>query len=442
MIFKRKMYERLLKWKKERNGSTAFLIEGARRVGKSTLAETFAKNEYKSYLLIDFSMAPHEVHELFRDISDLNYLFLRLQFIYKVTLIERQSVIIFDEVQSEPYARQAVKHLVKDGRYDYIETVSLISVRKNVAGILIPSEETRAEMYPLDYEEFLWACGDTATMPLLRMAFEKRTPLGVAHRRQMRTFRLYMLVGGMPQAVDEYLRTNNLAKVDTVKRDIISLYEEDFGKIDMSGRAAAVYDAIPAQLSRHVSRFYFSDAIPGERASGTATLIRQMEQSMTINVCYHSNDPNVGLSLTKDDKRYKLYASDTGLFVTLAFKDKAFSDNVIYEKMLNDKLNVNLGFVYENVVAQMLRASGKRLFYHTMPFGGNKNRHEVDFLLTERNKVSPIEVKSSGYKTHASLNAFCDKYSGRILNKYVIYTKDLRREEGIDYVPVYMTECL
>ena len=443
ILFKRKMYDRLLKWKKERNGDSAILIQGARRIGKSTLAEEFARKEYDSYILIDFAVAPAEVYELFNDISNLDYIFLRLQLIYRVQLVERKSVIIFDEIQKAPSARQAIKHLVKDHRYDYIETGSLLSVHKSSTDIVLPSEETRVDMFPMDYEEFRWALGDTATIPLLRTAFEKRIPLGDAvHRRMMRDFRLYMLVGGMPQAVAEYIRTNNLGAVDLVKRDIVSLYEEDFWKLDDTGRATALYDAIPAQLSKNVSRYKISAALPREKADRVTTIVRMMNDCMAANAAYHSNDPNVGLALTIDHERFKLYASDTGIFVTLAFKDKDFTDNIIYEKLLNDKLSTNLGYVYENVIAQMLRASGKQLFYHTIPTPDGKKYYETDFLIADGHKVSPVEVKSSGYRSHTSLDVFCERYSDRIQNKYVIYTKDLKREQGIDYLPVYMTMFL
>ncbi len=441
--FKRKIYERMLRWKNERNGATALLVQGARRIGKSTIVEEFAKQEYKSYILIDFGEAPQKVRDLFNDISDLNHIFFQLQFLYQTDLHERDSVIIFDEVQRNPLARQAIKQLVKDGRYDYIETGSLISVRKKSADILIPSEETRMDMFPMDYEEFRWALGDTTTVPLLRKAFEQKMPLGdVVHRKMMRDFRLYMLVGGMPQAVAEYLRTNNLSAVDTVKREIIALYEEDMHKFDESGRAADLYDSIPAQLSKNMMRFQVGNAIEGERIERAAESIRLMGDSMTTNIAYHANDPNAGLALTRDPQRFKLYASDTGLFITLAFKDKDFTENTIYEKLLGDKLSVNLGYVYENMIAQMLRAAGKQLYYHTIPTNEGKKYYEVDFVLPDQHKVTPIEVKSSGYKTHASLDAFCRKYSDRIQQRYVIYTKDLFWQEGICYLPVYMTMFL
>ena len=440
ICFKRKLYAAMLKWKQARNGATALLIQGARRVGKSTIAEEFARNEYTSYILIDFSKVSKAVADLFDDVSDLNYLFLRLQFIFNVQLHERSSVIVFDEVQLQPKARQAIKHLVKDRRYDYIETGSLISVRSKSRDILIPSEETKINLYPMDFEEFRWALGDDATVPLLRAAFEKKMSLGDAvHRKLMRDFRLYMLVGGMPQAVVAYIETNNFTEVDTVKRDIIALYEEDFGKIDSSGRAKALYDAIPAQLSRNASRYKVSTAIPDDKKDRIMSVIAEVEDSMTVNIAYHVDDPNIGLALTRNEDYFKMYASDTGLFVTLAFKDKDITENVIYEKLLNDKLSANLGYVYENMIAQMLRASGKDLYYHTIPYAEGKKYYEVDFLISDRHKIAPIEVKSSGYKSHKSLDEFSDKYSERIMNRYVIYTKDYKRENGVEYLPVYMT---
>ena len=440
ICFKRKLYAAMLKWKQERNGATALLIQGARRVGKSTIAEEFARNEYTSYILIDFSKVSKAVADLFDDVSDLNFLFLRLQFIFNVQLHERSSVIVFDEVQLQPKARQAIKHLVKDRRYDYIETGSLISVRSKSRDILIPSEETKINLYPMDFEEFRWALGDDATILLLRAAFEKKMSLGDAvHRKLMRDFRLYMLVGGMPQAVVAYIETNNFTEVDTVKRDIIALYEEDFGKIDSSGRAKALYDAIPAQLSRNASRYKVSTAIPDDKKDRIMSVIAEVEDSMTVNIAYHVDDPNIGLALTRNEDYFKMYASDTGLFVTLAFKDKDITENVIYEKLLNDKLSANLGYVYENMIAQMLRASGKDLYYHTIPYAEGKKYYEVDFLISDRHKIAPIEVKSSGYKSHKSLDEFSAKYSERIMNRYVIYTKDYKRENGVEYLPVYMT---
>ncbi len=440
--FKRKMYDTLLTWKRERDGRTAVLIEGARRIGKSTLVEEFAKNEYESYILIDFTKASKEVFNLFNDISDLDYLFMRLQLIYNVELHERKSVIIFDEVQQQPLARQAIKHLVKDHRYDYIETGSLISIKKKTEGIVVPSEETRYSMYPMDYEEFRWAMGDTATVPLLKRMFDSRKPLGEAHRKLMRDLRLYMLVGGMPQAVNEYLSTNNLQKVDAVKREILALYETDLMKLDPRGRLSVLFNAIPAQLEKNASRYQITNVSENAKNDDYAPLIGLLKQSKAALVSYHCDDPNVGLARTEDLNKYKIYVCDTGLFVTLAFKDKDFTENVIYNKLLADKLSVSLGYVYENLIAQMLTALGDELFYHTFPTESGKHYYEVDFLLSRHNKLCPVEVKSSGYKSHKSLDVFCGKFSDRILNKYLMYTKDYKRVEDLTCLPAYMTMFL
>lgn len=442
-IFKRKIYDRLLEWKQQQDGKTALLVQGARRIGKSTIVEEFAKNEYESYILIDFSKCPAEVKKLFDDISDLNFIFLRLQLIYGVQLVTRKSLIIFDEIQFLPRARQAIKSLVQDHRYDYIETGSLLSIRKNVADILIPSEEKKIDMFPMDYEEFRWALGDNATVPLLRSFWAKPQPLQQAHRKLMRDFRLYMLVGGMPQAVNEFIETNNLAAVDEVKRTILDLYDEDFMKIDPSGRASKIFSAIPAQLNSNATRYQLSSVIQGADNSDFIELISEMEKTMTVNISHHSNDPNVGLSNTESLTQYKLYAGDTGLFTTLAFKDKAFTDNIIYEKLLGDKLPANLGYMYENIVAQTLTASGYKLYYHTWPTASGKHSYEIDFLLSRNSKLIPIEVKSSAYKTHASLDAFCEKFSSRLANdRYLIYTKDYAKEGNVTYLPAYLTFLL
>lgn len=439
-MFKRKIYNELANWKSSSNGKTALLIEGARRIGKSTIVEEFAKNEYESYILIDFSEAPASVRSLFDDISDINYLFLQLQLQYSVQLFERKSLIIFDEVQLCPKARQAIKQLVKDGRYDYIETGSLISIRKNVANMLVPSEEIKIQMRPMDYEEFLWACGDTTTIPLLEKTFSAKKPLGEPlNRKLMRNFRLYMLVGGMPQAVEAYLTTNNLQKVDETKRAIIGLYEEDFYKISPSGALSMLYDAIPAQLAKKASRYQVSSVLANQRAASVLEELAELRESKTVLFAYHADDPNVGMASSVDLNKFKLYLSDTGLFVTLAFKDANFTDNVIYEKLLSDKLPANLGAVYENVVAQELVARGKNLYYHTWEKEGAKRNYEIDFFIPEGKKIAPIEVKSSGYKTHASLDNFAKKYSSRIGSQYLVYTKDVQTGEGISCIPAYMT---
>ena len=443
MTFKRKIYDKFLEWKKNSDGKTALLVEGARRIGKSTIVEEFAKNEYESYILIDFTKASKEVLNLFDDISDLNYIFLRLQLIYHKELHQRKSLIIFDEVQFCPKARQAIKHLVADHRYDYMETGSLISIRKNVKDILIPSEERQVQMYPMDFEEFKWALGDTVTIKLLRESFEKYQPLGDdLNRRMMRDFRLYMLVGGMPKAVSTYIETNNMRLVDEEKRDILRLYESDFMKIDSTGKAAMLFKSIPSQLEKNASRYQVSSVLENQRNSTVLELISEMESSKTVLVSYKSDDPNAGLTRTKDLENFKLFVCDTGLFTTMLFMDKDFTENIIYEKLLSDKLSVNLGYLYENIVAQILKANGNSLFYYT--FLDEKSRHnfEIDFLLARNNKVCPIEIKSSGYKTHASLDAFSEKYSSRILNKYLVYTKDLGKDKDVFSIPVYMTMFL
>lgn len=443
MIFKRKIYDELLQWKQTNDGRTAVLIQGARRVGKSTIAEEFAANEYETYILVDFAVCSTEIRELFNDLSDLNRIFMRLQLEYGIELKERKSAIIFDEVQLAPKARQAIKYLVKDGRYDYIETGSLISIRKNVKDILIPSEEVKLYMYPMDYEEFKWALGDTATIKLLRSCFQNRTSLGDAtNRKLMRDFRLYMLVGGMPQAVASFLESNNLEKVDSVKRSIITLYEDDFNKIDPTGNASKMFRQIPAQLTSNANRYQAWSATDGKRNSELAEIISEIKESMVVNMAYHANDPGVGMALHQDPNKYKMFAGDTGLFVTLAFWDKKFTDNTIYHKLLSDKLSADLGYVYENAIAQMLKASGHELYYYTFPTDSGKHNYEVDFLIADGDKISPIEVKSSGYKAHASLDAFCKKFSARIMNKYLIYTKDMRKEEDVQYLPAYMTMFL
>ena len=436
-IFKRKIYDKILKWKEENHGKTALLIEGARRVGKSTIVEEFAHKEYQSCIIIDFNKARKEVKELFEDLMDLDLLFLKLQQMYHVELIDRKSVIVFDEVQQCPFARQAIKYLVQDGRYDYIETGSLISVKKNTQGITIPSEEDRIEMYPLDYEEFRWAVGDPTSMSILAKFWEKKTPLGAAHREAIRNLRLYMLVGGMPQAINIYLDTNNLSKVDEKKRKIIKLYEDDLLKIDPSGRASKMFLSIPAALSRNASRYVPSSVIGKTNEGKMIELLKTLEDSKIINMAYHVDNPNVGMPLSTNFDKFKMFVADTGLFVTLAFWDKSFTENIIYTKLLNDKLAANLGYVYENLAAQMLAASGNRLFYHTWKMD-EKHYFEIDFLISHGNKLCPIEVKSSGYKTHASLDNFCEKYSKVIAQRYLVYNKDLQKDGNTLLTPFYM----
>lgn len=442
-MFRRKIYKTMQEWKSQSHGKTALLIEGARRVGKSTIAEEFAKNEYRSYILIDFAEASPNVRMLFDDVSDLNYIFLQLQLIYSVRLFERDSLIIFDEVQLCPSARQAIKQLVKDGRYDYLETGSLISIRKNTARILVPSEERKVQMRPMDFEEFRWACGDEVTLPLLSQAFGTSRPLGEqANRKLMRDFRLYMLVGGMPQAVDTYLQTNNLQLVDETKRTIIDLYEEDFYKISPSGALSLLFDAIPAQLAKKASRYQVSSVLANRQAADILEEIAELRESKTVLVAYHANDPNVGMSSSIDLEKFKLYLADTGLFVTLAFKDASFTENIVYERLLADKLPVNLGALYENIVAQELVAHGHGLFYHTWPKEGANRNYEIDFILSEGKKICPLEVKSSRYKTHASLDDFARKFASRIGKQYLVYTKDFQKDGATICIPTYMASLL
>lgn len=441
-VFKRKIYEKLLRWKEQRKGATALLIEGARRVGKSTIVKQFAQSEYKSYIMIDFNNTTQAIRDLFDDLTDMNMFFMLLQQQTHVKLYERDSLIIFDEVQKFPIARQAIKYLVADGRYDFIETGSLISIKKNTKDITIPSEETRISMYPMDYDEFRWALADEVTPDLLPQFYQKGTPLGPTHRKAMRDFRLYMLVGGMPQAVNAYLDTNNLSDVDQIKRDIIKLYLDDFRKIDPTGRVEKLFLNIPAQLSNNVSRYMPYQAIGEVKGDKMLEFLNDLEDSKTVLMCYRCNDPNVGMSLTQDQERYKMFLADTGLFVTLAFWDKDVTENIIYSKLLNDKLQTNLGYIYENIVAQTIVATGQKLFYYTFPSEDGKRLYEVDFLLSKESKLWPLEVKSSGYKTHQSLDEFCSKYPSRVSKRFLITTKDYEQQQQTTILPVYMTSLL
>ena len=444
-IFKRKIYQKLLDWKNEDNGSTALLVEGARRVGKSTIVEEFAKKEYESYILIDFSIASKQIKDLFRDVSNLDMLFTTLQVNYAVSLIPGRSLIIFDEIQKWPLARQAIKHLVKDGRFHYIETGSLLGIKmkKRPKGddtkILLPSEERRIPMYPMDYEEFRWALSDSATMPLVEKMFSQWMPPGdELNRKLMRDFRLYILVGGMPQAVNTYLDTLDMSKVDRVKRNIIDLYDSDFYELDPSGKTSMLFHAIPSQLNRNASRYKVSSVIEGSRAERLTKPLSILRESMTSLVAQHSNDPSAGLAMHINPDCFKLYCSDTGLFVTLAFWDSEYTSNTIYKKILNDALTADVGYVYENVVAQMLTAAGRKLYYHTWPTPHGNRNYEVDFLIPADAKIDAIEVKSSQSKEHASIDEFIKKYSARIRQPYLIHGKDLRKDGVLKCLPFYM----
>lgn len=440
-IFKRKAYDTLWEWKNNSDGKYAILVEGARRVGKSTLVEEFAKKEYKSYILIDFSSASNDIKNCFDDISDLDRFFLMIQTYTGVQLIERESVIVFDEVQLFPRARQAIKYLVADGRYDYIETGSLISIKKNVKDILIPSEEQKLKLYPLDYEEFLWATGNE-TYRFLKNFFDKKQVVGSINRKIMRDFRIYMAVGGMPQAVVAYLEKKTFREIDEVKRSIIHLYEDDFRKIDSSGFSARIYRDIPAQLSHNKKRYVISSATGRKTQKKDLERLYDVIDSQTVLVSYNVTKPDISLTSTKDLDSYKMYIADTGLFVTMMFIDRPAAENVLYEKLLADKLPANWGYLYENVAAQMIAASGRDLCYHTWLKEESTHYYEIDFLIGKKQKVIPIEIKSSATKSHKSIDAFCEKYSKIIDRPYIFSQKDISNDKQTLLMPIYMMPFL
>lgn len=436
-MFKRKAYEQLLKWKKEWNGKYACLLEGARRVGKTTIAEEFARNEYESYILIDFSNVSKEIIDIFEDISRLDRFFLRLQMETGIELIERKSVIIFDEIQLFPKARQAIKHLVKDGRYDYIETGSLISIKKNVKNILIPSEEHRIYVYPMDYEEFMWATG--ANPNVLSIAYKSNMELGnAANRNAMKDFRIYMAVGGMPQAVERYISTNNLEAVDKVKREILELYYDDLKKIDGSGRITDMYKSVPCQLASKKKHYVITKATGKQKTRKDEERLFELIESGLVLPCYNVLNPNISLSQTKDIDCFKLYLSDIGLFTTMLFNDSQNGISDIYQRLLSDSLPADLGYLYENAVAQAIKASGRDLYYHIWRKEGSTHSFEVDFLITSHNKIIPIEVKSSAVKNHKSIDSFEKKYSQYVGERFLLSQKDVGRDGTLKYKPIYM----
>lgn len=441
MYFERKVYQKLLEWKEKYADQYAVLLEGARRVGKSTIAEHFAQNEYKSYILIDFSKTTDTIRDCFDDVGNLDLFFLRLQAETGVTLYEHKSLLIFDEVQLFPKARQAIKHLVADGRYNYLETGSLISIKKNVKDILIPSEEMRFQVYPMDYEEFCIAVG--TNYELLQQIYKMGSAIGQAtNRKLMRDLRIYMAVGGMPQAVEAYIAGKNFSEIDMIKRQIISLYEEDFKKIDASGRISALYHSIPAQLAKDPRKYRITTAIGKRNNTKADELLYELIDSKTILPCYNSTDPRVSLADTKDFDSYKLYLSDTGLFVTLMFIDRPVTENNIYAKLLSDKLPANLGYLYENFIAQMITASGRELFYHTWEKAGSTHYYEVDFLLSEGSKINAFEVKSSGSGKHESIKEFYRKFSQNVNHIYLLSQKDIGKEENLLFKPFYLMPFL
>ena len=439
------------KWKEE-NGRTALLIDGARRVGKSYIAQEFAKKEYKSYILIDFNRAPAEITDLFvHYLNDLTMFFLYLSNFYGVKLYERESLIIFDEVQLFPKARAAIKYLVEDGRYDYVETGSLMTIKKNVADIVIPSEERHMKMYPLDFEEFLWALDNDTLMDFIRLCFEEKKPMGqVLHRKTMDYFRQYLIVGGMPQAVKTYRDSHDFDQVDRVKRDILELYRADIIKHaeGYQMKVAQIFDDIPAQLQKRNTKFKFSSLKKEARFREYEDALFWLSDAMITNICYNSTAPNIGLKLNMDRMTLKCYMADTGLLISHAFDENGLVSEEIYKKLLFDKLEVNKGMIVENIVAQMLTASGHKLYFYSNPSRDDASlRMEIDFLtakskISNRHNISPIEVKSSKNYTLTSLRKFKEKYKEQLHIPYVLHPNDLKEENGILFLPLYMTPLI
>ena len=449
---KRKILDQLKSWKNKSNGETALLVQGARRVGKSYIVEEFAKIEYKSYILIDFNLADNQVKEMFLyDLSDMDTFFMKLSTFYNTKLYERESLIILDEVQLFPRARSAIKYLVADGRYDFIETGSLISIKKNVADILIPSEEEKLNMYPMDFEEFLWALGNETMYPLIQRCYENKQPMGQAlHRKAMDLFRQYLIVGGMPQAVKAYTENKDFDKVDRIKRRILNLYREDIRKHadNYAMKVEAIFDELPSQLKNQNRHFKLSSIQHGARFDDYKDALFWLSDAMIVNNCYNATEPSIGLSLNLDRTLLKCYMGDTGLLISHAFDENGIVSEEVYKKLLLDKLEVNMGMVIENVVAQMLKASGRRLFFYANASREDKDsRMEIDFLIakskiTNRHNISPIEVKSSKNYTLTSLNKFRSKYAEQTHIPYVLHTGDYKEENGVTFLPLYMGALL
>lgn len=437
-MFRRKAVDSLKDWKEKLAPKYAALLEGARRVGKSTIAEEFAKENYRSYIKIDFANISADLSDVFTDITALDLFFLRLQTVTGVTLYRRESVIIFDEIQLRPSVRQAIKYLVADGRYDYIETGSLISIKKNVRGIVIPSEEHKIPVHPMDYEEFMWATGNDS-YGVLRDLYRLDSPVGNGtNRKLMRDFRIYMAVGGMPQAVQAYVDGRDFSQIDTVKREIISLYVDDFKKIDSSGLIGRMYKSIPSQLATGKRRYVVSAATQKRKTGRDLERLSDLLDSKTVIPCYNALNPGVSLSQTRDDETYKLYLSDTGLFTTMLFDASPGAGSTIYSKLLSDKLPADLGYLYENVVAQMMASTNRELYYHTWNKAGSTHYYEVDFIVQAGSKIIPLEVKSSGSRMHESIDVFCGKYSQYIRDAFLLSQKDVGHQEQLKSKPVYM----
>ena len=437
-MFKRKVFEELTDWKNNYAPKYAALLEGARRVGKSTVAEEFAKANYKSYIKVDFANITQELLDVFKDVANHKMFFLRLQTVTGVTLYPRESVIIFDEIQRQPLVRQAIKYLVADGTYDYIETGSLISIKKNVKDIVIPSEEHKIPVYPMDYEEFMWAI-DNDTYPMLRELYEMGSEVGNGtNRKLMRDFRIYMAVGGMPQAVEAFVEGKNFSEIDRVKREIINLYIDDFKKIDSSGLIGKMYESIPSQLATNKKRYMISRATGKRKTKKDVERMADLLDSKTVIACYNTYNPSITLAQTKDDDTFKLYLSDIGLFTTMIFKASPKTDESIYSKLLGDKLSADLGYLYENAVAQMITATGRSAYYHTWEKENSTHYYEVDFLLQDKAKLLPLEVKSSATKKHESLDAFCKKYSQNVSRAILLSQKDVGKDNNLNLKPIYM----
>jgi len=446
-MLKRKIYEQMIRWKSESNGMTALMIDGARRVGKSFIAQEFAKNEYESYIIVDFGNVPQDILDLFiNDSYDLDLFFAKLSAFYSTRLYKRKSLIIFDEIQQFPRARQLIKYLVADGRYDFIETGSLIRLKQNVKDIIIPSEEEHIELFPLDFEEFLWALNDESTVPLIKKCFDKKIPLGqTLHRKIMNDFRQYMLVGGMPQSVLAYLDEKNFEKSDVAKRRILKLYRDDVSKFanGYEEKVFSVFDNIPAQLSKKEKKYTLSSINKDARYRTYEESFLWLNEAMIVNTCYNATDPNIGLAISEDNTTQKCYMADTGLLVTHTFMDSSYTENELYCAILFDKLNINEGMLMENIVAQILRTNGHKMFFYSRCDNLHRENHiEIDFLIKEGKKIVPIEVKSSNYQRHSSLDKFRKKFSDKLGNSYILYTKDLMIKDGIIHLPLYMAMFL
>lgn len=450
-MMKRKIYNEMLLWKQNAQGKSALMIDGARRIGKSYIVEEFAKNEYKSYILVDFNNADDNLIEIFdKYLRNLDVFFSYLALYYNVTLYPRDTVIVFDEVLLYPKARAAIKYLVKDGRYDYIETGSLVSINRNVKDIVIPSEEHRINMYPMDFEEFLWAVGDNQLMPFIRMCFEKKQKLGPLHRKAMSHFRHYMIVGGMPQAVAEYVETNDFMKVDMVKRNILSLYKADIEKYAVGNemKVKAIFDEIPSALSRHEKKFRLASISDKARYREYESSFFWLAESRVVNIYYNSTAPDIGLRMNEERTTLKCYMADTGLLISHAFNLKTIMGNELYLKLALGKLEVNEGMLVENIVAQMLKASGHELFFYSNNSKDSaEDRMEIDFLvskpvITNRHNISPIEVKSSNSYTITSLNKLRTKFAPMLAESYVLHPADVEVKDGVVYLPLFMASLL